>query len=58
MHTFLNVMLVVLAVVVGAICTVIVVYVGAIIAVIGSAITIGALLIFTAIEYVKYLREK
>lgn len=51
-------MLVVLAVVVGAICTMIVVYAGAIIAVIGSAITIGALLLFTAVEYVKYLREK
>lgn len=36
----------------------IVVYVGAIIAVIGSAITIGALLLFTVVEYVKYLREK
>jgi heme A synthase len=58
MKTFLEVVSALLAVVVVAIGTMVVVYAGAIIAIIGSALCIGTLLLFTIKEYIAYRREK
>ncbi len=58
MKTFLEVVSALLAVVVVAIGIMVVVYAGAIIAIIGSALCIGTLLLFTIKEYIAYRREK
>jgi heme A synthase len=58
MKAFLEVISALLAVVVVAIGIMVVVYAGAIIAIIGSALCIGTLLLFTIKEYIAYRREK
>jgi hypothetical protein len=58
MRAFFDVVLVILAVVIGAIGCMVVVYAGAIIAIVCAALFIGWLIIFCATEYVKYKRDQ
>lgn len=50
--------MVMLAVTVAAICVMVVVYAGAIIAIVGSALLIGFLIYYCAKEYILYKREE
>jgi hypothetical protein len=58
MQAFFNVVMVMLAVTVAAICVMVVVYAGAIIAIVGSALLIGFLIYYCAKEYILYKREE
>ena len=58
MQAFFNVVMVMLAVTVAAICVMVVVYAGAIIAIVGLAFFIGFLIYYCVKEYILYKREE